>query len=275
MKKSLLTASLALLLLLPACGKEQPPLPSSPVQPVESQAELPTPTPSPEPAISDTPVPDPDPSPEAAVWGELRYDQTFTADDGAIVMLVTYAFPRLESAEHPAAEAINSYYTSQGEEFLSAAEETAQWGRAEYEIAVQSGFTYMPFVEELSFQMTRETEDYVSISREIYANNGGAHPNTYAFSEQFSLDDGHRLYFADFFSDPDTALSRIISTVESQAQDLGLNAGDATSVFQAEQFYITDEGFVFWLQGGALAAQNSPIEFPVPYDDLSDLVKLW
>ena len=45
MKKSLLTASLALLLLLPACGKEQPPLPSSPVQPVESQAELPTPTP--------------------------------------------------------------------------------------------------------------------------------------------------------------------------------------------------------------------------------------
>ena len=48
-----------------------------------------------------------------------------------------------------------------------------------------------------------------------------------------------------------------------------------TAAVQVDNFYCTAEGYVFWLQGGALAAQNSPIEFPVPYDDLSDLVKLW
>lgn len=261
MKKAMLAASLALLLALPACKGGTPTIIS------------PASTPSPTPAPASTPAP---PARPGAVWEELRYDHTFTAGDGAIIMVVTYAFPRLEENGHPAAGAVNRYYEEQKSEFLAAAGEAAQWGNAEYEIAVQSGFTYTPFVEEISFEITRESADYVSVRREVYANHGGPHPTVYVFSEQFSLEDGSRLSFADFFLDPGAAADQVLAAIAASPAiaDNGLEEA-ARQSFSAEQFYVTDEGFVFWYQAGDLPAQNSPLEIAIPYEDLAGLAALW
>ena len=40
---------------------------------------------------------------------------------------------------------------------------------------------------------------------------------------------------------------------------------------QAENFYLSEEGYVFWISGGTLPSANSPIEVTLPYDDMKDV----
>ena len=258
-------AAMALALALSACGGGTPaPTPTPP--PVESVP--PTSTAVPETAPAQTA--------EAPVWGEQAYDQLFQAGDGALVMTVSYVLPEIENEGCPAAQAVNAWYAAKAQEFLDAAAGTAAWGEGDYETAIKVGYDFFPFVEELSFEITRETGDYVSVCREFYANNGGPHPNTYRFSEQFDLKDGHQLLFADFFPDQEAARDRIVAVIQADpfTVEYGL-AGQAAELFQAEHFYLTDEGFVFWYQTGDLMPQGTPVEYAIPYETLSDLVALW
>ena len=41
--------------------------------------------------------------------------------------------------------------------------------------------------------------------------------------------------------------------------------------WQPERFYLTEEGYVFWLAGGELPGVNSPIEVTLPYAGLEDV----
>lgn len=261
-------AGLALALVLSACGGGTP---------APTDSTVPTGTPTPPPVETAAPAPTETPATaEAPVWGEQEYTQLFPAEDGALVMTVSYVLPKIENEGCPAAQEVNAWYAARAQELLDAAAETAAWGEGDYETAMKVGYDFMPFVEDLSFDITRETGEYVSVCREFYANNGGPHPNTYRFSEQFSLTDGRQLLFADFFPDQEAARDLIVAAIQADpfTAEYGL-ADRAAEMFQAEHFYLTDEGFVFWYQTGDLLPQGTPVEYTIPYETLSDLVALW
>ncbi len=250
-------AAAALLALAGCRGEPDPPAPAPPD---------PTPTAEPQPAPAE---------PAAPVWEEVPYRETYTAPDGALVMTVTYTFPRL-AEDHPAAAAINRRYEAEAEALLAAASGTSTFGVGDYETAMQVGYDFMPFLEDHSFSIARQTADYVSVRRELYTNYGGPHPGVFLFAEQFSLADGRALGFADFFPDQEAAAGRILSAIAADPvlADSGL-AAEAQAAFSTDRFYVTDEGFTFWYPAGTFGAQNSPLECTVPYEAVADLAALW
>ena len=44
-----------------------------------------------------------------------------------------------------------------------------------------------------------------------------------------------------------------------------------TAAVQVDNFYCTAEGYVFWLQGGALPAMNSPLSAVLTYGAMKDV----
>ena len=270
-------AALALALVLSACGGGTP-------APTASPAPAPAETPSPAPAESPAPVPEEEtpaptggaPEAEAPVWGEQTCSELFHAPDGALVMTVSYAFPRIENERCPAAGAVNDWYAARAAELLESAAGTADWGVGDYEAAMQAGYDFYPFVEEATFTISRETPAYVSVCREFYANNGGPHPSIFRFSEQFSLEDGRLLGFADFFSNPEEARALVLDAILADPLTVEYDlTGAAAEHFNPEHFYLTDEGFVFWYQTGDLIPQGSPMEYLIPLEALEGQVALW
>ena len=52
----------------------------------------------------------------------------------------------------------------------------------------------------------------------------------------------------------------------------GYRSADVDRLFHEDNFYLTDEGFVFYYQSEAIAPHAAGIpEFTIPYTDLSDL----
>ena len=251
--------ALSLLPVLSGCRGE----PEAPAAPAESD---PPPVETPQPAPVEPGVP---------VWEEKAYREAFTSPDGALVMTVSYTFPQLEES-HPAAAVINQRYQDEAGALLATAAETAAFCTGDYETAIQVGYDFMPFLEDHSFTVTRQTADYASIRRELYANYGGAHPSVFLFTERFSLEDGHTLAFADFFPDQEAAAEQILAVI---AGDPAIAENDlaaaAQAEFSAERFYVTDEGFTFWYPAGTFGAQNSPLEIAVPYEEVADWAALW
>ena len=51
----------------------------------------------------------------------------------------------------------------------------------------------------------------------------------------------------------------------------GFTEAQITAAYQPEHFYLTEEGFVFWIQGNDLPALHSPVEVTLSFDSLADL----
>ena len=62
----------------------------------------------------------------------------------------------------------------------------------------------------------------------------------------------------------ETSIFRAISSGALSEEQVRLS-------FQPEHFYLTEEGYTFWLQGGDLPALHSPVEAAIPYDQLEDV----
>lgn len=262
-------AGLLALLLLAGCGAPQ-------------QAPTHAPTPTATTVPSPTPPPVPTPPPEGAVWGERVYAMDYTADDGTPLLSVSYTLPCLENAgDYPPYQAVNDYFLQVEDDLISAAQARADQLEDDYGLSLENGTTFAPGSEEMGYTFTRQTSRYVSLKRTFYiTSEGAAHPTVYCWSEQLDLSDGHKMSFADCFTDPETAAQRAADAVSasSQAADLesaGLSAGTLAAAFQPEHYYLSDQGFVFWYQAGELEANNSPVEITVSYRTFDGLLQPW
>lgn len=257
MRISVLLGALALTLGLSACSPAPAPSASAPAAP--------TPTPS-----QSLPVP----TPVELMWTDQTFKKTFTADDGTRLMGVDYSMPAAETPEaDPAWAIITDYYRGQGDAYLAQAEDNVGFAQGDYEIALASNYEFIPYTEEAYYEVTYQTASTVSFLRSYYSNFGAAYPTVLQMSEQFNLYSGELLHFADFFSDPEAARARVLQVIHTATDGAeGYRASDVDGLFREDNFYLTDEGFVFYYQTDAIAPHAAGIpEFTVPYTDLSDL----
>ena len=262
-------AGLLALLLLAGCAAPQPnpsqtPVPSSTTTPVPTATPIPT------------------RPPEGAVWGERVYAMDYTADDGTLLLSVSYTLPCLENgANDPPYQAVNDYFLQVEDDLISAAQSRADQLEDDYGLSLDNGTDFVPGSEEMGYAFTRQTDRYVSLKRTFYiTSEGAAHPTVYCWSEQLDLSDGHKMTFADCFADPETAAQRAADAVaaSSQAAELeeaGLAPGALAAAFQPEHYYLSDQGFVFWYQAGELEANSSPVEITVSYRTFDGLLQPW
>lgn len=231
---------------------------------------LPVPTPTAAPAVT------PSVAPTQLIWAEQLFERDYTAEDGTLVMSVTYAFPDIARQEsNPAWAEIHQYYAAEGEAYLAAADELAGYAADDYLVTKATGGDFLHFAEESSYRFSYQTDELVSVVRSYYANSvtGAAYPANYQFSEQFDLVTGDKLLLSDFFTDSSAARTRILEILaEKAAPAYSLEA--LTQAFQEEYFYLTQEGFVFYYQPDTLAPHAAGLlEFSIPYADLAPLLR--
>ena len=236
----------------------------------------PTVTPSAEPTPTATAAPEPTPTPtpaaEAPVWGDQVFAKTFTAGDGATVLTASFTLPLVQNTDAcPAGTAINDWYKQEGSSRMLEAEEQYEMAVADYDVSQAAGFPFSPTRQEMTSAVVYEDGGVISVRRELYVTTqGAAHPSVFLLAENFDAATGEKLSFARFFSDADAVRERVVDAFASQ---YGLeDSRDAVTVaWQPERFYLTEEGYVFWLAGGELPGVNSPIEVTLPYAVLEDV----
>lgn len=259
----------ALALTLAACGPREDPEPSV------SPSALPAPSPSASPEAEPTPTPSPEATPAPAaepVWGEQSFARTFTAGDGTTVLSVNYVLPLVQNTDAcPAGTAINDWYKQEGSSRMLEAEEQYEMAVADYDVSQAAGFPFSPTTQEMTYTVAYEDENLISIRRELYvAAEGAAHPSAFLLAETFDAATGEKLGFSRVFTDADTVRERAVDAFVSQ---YGLeDSRDAVTVaWQPERFYLSAEGYVFWLAGGELPGVNSPIEVTLSYESMEDV----
>lgn len=264
--KRIIPLLLALLLPLAACSREHSQPTSTPTTepaPVATPTPEATPTPTPEPSFS-APTADP-------MWSEQSYSSTYEAEDGSVVLTVTYRLPLITNTyEYPAGEAINQWYKTESTARRAEAEEAYELALSDYEICRELDLPFQATTQEMTYRVTRQDDAVVSICREWYISSDGAHPTVFRLSEQFDPVTGARLGFSDFFTDADAVSARAIDAMTAK---YGLERVGVAANFQPENFYFTDEGCTFWIQAGQIPALNSPAETTLSYADLTEWLR--
>ena len=84
---------------------------------------------------------------------------------------------------------------------------------------------------------------------------------------------GIKLGFADLFSDADTVQKRVVAAFLEQEEIVAGQFTEAQiiAVYQPENFYLSKEGYTFFLQGNDLPALHTPVEVTLSYDALKDV----
>lgn len=275
MKRRIVSAALSALLAaaLTACG----PAPAEP-----------TATPTPAPTATPTPTPTPEPTPEPLVDPVLssrNFAETYTADDGTVVLTVSYTLPDFENkGDSKVLTAIADWYEEEGESLLDSARTRSVDAESDYEVSTAAGITFSPVLEEIKSELSYQSAGVLSFRREFYAGGAGlAHPTVLRMGEQFSRADGHKLTFAECFTDGLSAADLACSYVTSHGSMAKLvssgavTAAELEAAFQPDHFYLTEEGFTFWIQPGELTGMsgNSPLEAVVPYSVFEELLQPW
>ena len=263
----------ALALSLTACTPAEP-------EPTETPTASPEETVTPTPTATPEPEPTPTPAAAAPLWGDQSFARTFTAGDGTTVLDVSITLPLVQNTDEcPAGTAINQWYKDEGSSRMLEAEEAYEMAVADYDVSQAAGLPFNPTTQEMSYQITYTDEDVISVRRDFYVNYGGAaHPYVALLAELFDAGTGEKLDFTDFFTDADTVRERVVDALLEQQAELAGAVADGsltrdalTAAVQVDSFYLTEDGYVFWLQGGALPAINSPLEATLTYDAMKDV----
>lgn len=208
------------------------------------------------------------------VWGEQTSARTFAAGDGTTVLSVEYTLPMVQNTDTcPAGSAINDWYKDLGASLLVSAEDNYEAAVSDYEVSKTAGYTFTPTVEQMNYEVTFMDSMVYSIRRQWQVSGGMPYSSTFQQAEQFDARTGIKLGFADLFSDADTVQKRVVAAFLEQEEIVSGQFTEAQiiAVYQPENFYLTKEGYTFWLQGNDLPALHTPVEVTLSYDALKDV----
>ena len=165
------------------------------------------------------------------------------------------------------------WYKAQGADLLGYAEDNYEMSVSDYEVSKASGYSFTPTTEEMTYEVTYADEAVYSVRRTWTVSGAMPYSSTFRLSEQFDAVTGAKLGFADLFSDADGVGERVVAAFLAQEEIAagGFTEAQITAAYQPEHFYLTEEGFVFWIQGNDLPALHSPVEVTLSFDSLADL----
>ena len=178
-----------------------------------------------------------DPAPPAVVDPEEityevttdPYEQTVTADDGTVLMTVSFQLPHLqayadgtliETPATPAQEEAMARVNTFNENFNQWREsgDTAQSmedAKSLYQ-SFPDAFSNTSYCEEFTY-MAYRTGSLISIAADYYSYLGGAHPNDVYFSWNFDLDSSTFLTIPELATDPQAFTLAVADMIEVQA----------------------------------------------------------
>ena len=180
-----------------------------------------------------------DPAPPAVVAPEEityevttdPYEQTVTADDGTVLMTVSFQLPHLqayadgtliETPATPAQEEAMARVNTFNENFNQwrKSGDTAQSmedAKSLYQ-SFPDAFSSTSYCEEFTYTAYR-TGSLISIAADYYSYLGGAHPNDVYFSWNFDLDSGTFLTIPELAADPQAFTLAVADMIEVQAEE--------------------------------------------------------
>ena len=202
---------------------------------------------------------------DAAVT-EFR-EVALTFNQEAVAVSATYPF-----FLDPAMQAVNN--TVQQEEM-----DASSWFLREGQSAALEGYLTIPWELERSVASEYVAADFVSLSVNTYSYAGGAHPNVFFSTYNFSVNDGEttRLALADFFAPGSNYLEllngHIASDLTAQEASRALDNELRLSEEELADVYANAEGLQFMFAPYAVGAYVEGAFFvTVPYDVLAPII---
>lgn len=181
---------------------------------------------------------------------------------------------------YPGAEAINSYVTDyvdeQKEYAQEASEEMREWIQPE-ELGVpgefSSGFVGFQYFDSRYISYYQAIYEYMS---------GAAHGMPYRNGFTFDLQTGKRLYLADIINNSEEELKEIVTAYFAEMINLApdnfwtdaVESVREWTTFESD-FYLTDEGFLFFYEPYALACYAAGFQsVTIPYEEFDMKITL-
>lgn len=201
----------------------------------------------------------------------IRDDMVF---GGQRVLHYTIEYPQVSSAVfQSAAAAINRYYRAKAELYRQRyIHSLFHQAALEFEsVRKRPDFLFRPFEAYLGCTITYNDNCSLSLFFDAYQFTGGAHGSTARTSDTWDLGSGRRVSMARFFAPGALYKAAVIGAVGAQIRvQPGLYFDDyetnAARYFNANNFYITEDGLVVYYQPYQLAPHAAGIpEFLLPF----------
>jgi len=176
----------------------------------------------------------------------------------------------------PAAAQINHYYQQEALEFILYCEETLlPAAAADYGNSIANGFPVHQYDAQWDYTITYNHNCIVSLYIDQYEYTGGAHGTTRRSSDTWNLYTGQKLSLTEILTGNNLSIDQVLAEIQKQIR-AQLEDGSGTyldnavtlaaETFRPDQFYLTDDGIVFYFQQYDIAPYVSGIpEFMVPY----------
>lgn len=206
-----------------------------------------------------------------------------TSEDGAVLLTKSYEYPIITiEGNNTAAEKINADIRSRVETFR-ANKESEEWAKEGYTFSQDSEYDFIPYTEDISFQVQRSDSNVISFVESSYSFTGGAHGNSGSSGINFNAKTGDIIAFSDLsddaaaFHEDTLAYNQELAKTESYQsrmfpQDSTMPDPLESVLYADGKWYLSTAGLVFIsnpYELGPYAAGT--IEFLIPYSDLADM----
>lgn len=192
-------------------------------------------------------------------------------DAGKMLLSIDCAYPVIVSEEENAFYTyINNEYKKNAEEYVKSIEEWTEDANSIYE---GLGEDFRPLVFSLSYEVTLNRNNMLSITTHNYENTNGAHPNTSKESRTFQMILEKELSLTDILDCDQEDVDKVVMnsfeetlTNEPYNMDLAEFKKSLTEEVQNVSFYLTDDSLVMYFnpyQVGpyAIGAPSSEIKY--------------
>jgi predicted secreted protein len=181
-------------------------------------------------------------------------EKTIRDKDGADLIYITACYPIIseENAQNASfVKELNKQYKEKAENYMTNVESANTADAAELRVNMGEYFTPLEFC--LSFDVTTNRKDLLSITVHNYQNAGGAHPSTLLESRNFQMDLCKELKLTDAFGMEQAELNKMfVKDFTAEMKSTDSFSDDTTERLTAEaanaSWYITDDAVVVYFQ---------------------------
>lgn len=208
----------------------------------------------------------------APIFSKLEKVEEYK-DDETTLLYLDLEVPTIENAKGILAfEKINDFYINEFEQLNQDAEEFLGQAQMDYDSSKDSDYNFNPHGLTSFYEITDETDEFISILSSISTYTGGAHPNGLIMGKTFNLKTGDVITLSELLGlSDDEALTWVKAIVEEKLladEDMGYYP-EVLDIYEEslsmENFYIRDQKIIVYFDAYAIApyAAGFP-EFEIP-----------
>lgn len=199
---------------------------------------------------------------------EISY--TVNSDDGNKILSAHIILPTGEICKS-ISDKINQYYENIEDNYRQTIKnELSKSAKESYYNSIQNQTAFRPYNIKSDFEISYESENVISIVRNIKSYTGGLNENNEVYCDIFSKQTGEKLELKDLFSKDYDYKSNILKIIENKFNDIKNQNPDIffddanlylSYALDNDMFYITKDKMVFVYPNYVLAPYSSGIQY--------------